>query len=107
MWRGRIAEAKERIDQIFELLLRCAKRGIVDADTALIRNNNIGFLPDKAIYIDTGKLRVSDVSLNREHFEKDLKRLLPFYKWLAKYYPVLAEYYDLRKKQLVATYEDN
>ncbi|MBS0654356.1 MAG: hypothetical protein JSR46_01135 [Verrucomicrobia bacterium] len=107
MWQGKTDEAKERIDQLFTLLFNCTKKGIVDVDTALVRNNNIGFLPDRAIYIDTGKLRVSDVILDRSDFEKDVKRLFPLYKWLAKYYPVLAEYYELKKNEMIAAYEDN
>lgn len=104
MCEGKIDEAKGRVNQLFDLLFRSAKHGIIDVDPGLIRNNNVGFLPDRAIYIDTGKLRISDTILDRQFFEEDVKRLSPLYKWLVKYYPILAEHYLVRQNELIALF---
>lgn len=104
MCKGNVVEAQERIDQVLMLLFEAAKKGIIDADPSLIRNNNIGFLADRAIYIDTGKLRLVKDELTRKDFVKDLKRLKPFYKWLQAYYPELAEHFAMKQQQLIDTY---
>jgi hypothetical protein len=100
MAEGKVDEAKGRIDQIFALLVRCSKNGILDTDGALIRKNNLGFLDDHAIYIDSGKLQVKEEIKRKDRFEKDLKRLNPLRSWLDEKYPVLGDYFD-EKKQIV------
>lgn len=104
MCAGEVEAAKERIDQMLMLLQTCAKKNIVDTDTGLIRRNNIGFLETRAIYVDTGKLRLVKQKLTRKDFVKDLKRLEPFYKWLLAYYPELAAHYAQKRKQLIDNY---
>ena len=104
MCEGRVAQAKDRVDQVLMLLFEAAKKGIVDADTGLIRNNNIGFLETRAIYVDTGKLRLKKDQLTKKDFIKDLKRVKPFYKWLQAYYPELAEHYSMKHDQLIQMY---
>ncbi len=104
MQSGRVAEAKNRIDQIFMLLFETAKKGIVDADTGLIRNDNIGFLDTRAIYVDTGKLRLVKDSVSKKDFVKDLRRLKPLYKWLQAYYPELAEHFAIKQQQVLDAY---
>ncbi len=104
MQEGRVAEAKNRIDQVLMLLFETAKKGIVDADSGLIRNNNIGFLEARAIYVDTGKLRLVKEPVSKRGFVKDLKRLKPFYRWLQAYYPELAEYFVIKQQQLIDGY---
>lgn len=104
MWQGDIEGAKKRIDQVFTLLFDCAKKGVFDIDTALFRNNNIGLLQDRAIYIDTGKLRYMPDKSTKEAFAKDLKRIKPFHKWLLQYYPELATYYEIREQQFIKAF---
>lgn len=104
MCEGKVAEAKNRLDQVLMLLFEAAKLGIVDADPSLIRNNNIGFLEDRAIYVDTGKLRLVQHKLTRKDFVNDLTRLKPFYKWLQAYYPELAEHFAMKETELVNAY---
>lgn len=101
---GRTEQAKMRIDQVLMLLFEAAKKGVMDADPGLIRNNNIGFLESSAIYVDTGKLRLVKDTLSKRDFIKDLKRLKPFYKWLQAYYPELVEHFAMKQKQLIDSY---
>lgn len=104
MCEGKQDEAKLRIDQVLMLLFEAAKMGIVDRDPSLIRNNNIGFLDDRAIYVDTGKLSLAKQALTRKDFVNDLQRLKPFYKWLQAYYPELAEHYAMKESVLISLY---
>lgn len=101
MKNGDIEGAKERISQIFQLFIDCGKKGVIDTDGALIRKHNLGFLDDRAIYIDTGKLTVRNENKIKERFAKDLKRLRPFEKWLKSNYPELIEHYMTSKQQAV------
>lgn len=98
MAEGRIDDAKKRIDQIFELLLDCSRKSVQDMDGALIRKNNLGFLGDRAIYIDGGKLVYRETIRSKKYFEKDLKRLNPLRKWFVENYPVLVEHFDAQMK---------
>ena len=93
MQEGNVDLAKQRIDQIFMLLKTCAKKGIADMDTQLIRKNNLGFLPDSCIYVDTGKITRKESMKSPERFKKDLERLDPLYDWLKTHYPELAAYF--------------
>ncbi len=101
MQEGRKDEAQARISQIFTLLATCAKKGIADMDTQLIRKNNLGFLPDRAIYIDTGKITRKESMKTRERFEKDLERLKPLHEWLKEHYPELATYFEEAQKSIL------
>jgi hypothetical protein len=102
MWQGDENQAKRRIDQIFELLLACSKKGVVDADPNLIKNDNIGFTEERAIYIDIGKLRKKHVT--KAEFAKSLDRLKLLSRWLREYYPELADYFDKKKKATIDSY---
>ncbi len=104
MKEGRVADAKVRIDQIFTLLVTCAKKGIADMDNQLIRKNNLGFLPDSAIYIDTGKITRKESMKNKERFALDLKRLEPLYDWLQENYPELAVHFRSKQQAVLANF---
>ena len=86
------------------LLYEAAQKGVKDVDPGLIRNNNIGFLETRAIYVDTGKLRLVKERLTKKEFVKDLKRLDPFYKWLQTYYPQLADHFASKRVELIDGY---
>jgi hypothetical protein len=102
MKQGKEDEAKQRISQIFDLLASCAKKGVLDTDGALIRKNNLGFLDDRAIYIDAGKLALKDRIKKKEAFESDTKRRLrPFAKWLEQTWPKLSLYYDKQQDKAI------
>lgn len=101
MQEGNIEEAKSRIEQIFALLVECAKMGVCDTDGALIRKNNLGFLPDRAIYVDMGKLAKKESIKTKERLIQDLQRLDPLKAWLSQNYPELADHFELTKKQVI------
>jgi hypothetical protein len=101
MWEGNIDEAKKKIDQVFMLLASSAKKGVLDIDKSLIRNNNIGLLENQAIYIDIGKLRLRPEMKEKKNFVQDLRRLKPLYKWLKLYYPELADYFVQKQTQVL------
>ena len=94
MHEGKTAEAKKRIDQIFALLITMSRKGIQDRDGALIRNDNIGFLEDRAIFIDTGKFSLSKKQLTRADVEHDMRRVRPLANWLQKNYPDLSLHFE-------------
>ena len=101
MSEGRVDEAKVRIDQIFQLLADCAHKGIQDQDGALIRKHNLGFLDDRAIDIDSGKLTSKVGIRKRARFTEDLQRLRPLKKWLQERYPGLALHFEKAQKQAI------
>ncbi len=107
MNEGRVDEAKARIDQIFDLLLSMAQKGFLDGDLALMRNNNIGFVQDRAIYIDTGHITHRNHVNVKERmvFEFDT-RVAPLHDWLKMRYPELATYYKERASEILAGLPD-
>lgn len=103
MEEGKVDQAKKRLDQIVDLLTVCAKRGVLDLDRALIKKDNLGFLQDRAIYIDAGKfVEVEKVTLDQ--FKRDLTRLRPLYKWLMYSHPFLANHLERRQKQAIDSF---
>jgi len=101
-----VAKAKERIDQIFQLLTACAKKGVLDMDGALISKNNIGFLEDRAIYIDAGRLAHTNSIKTKEKFTRDLKRLRTLHKWFMQQYPGLANYFEVAKNKAIENFSN-
>ena len=91
--RGDEEGAYRRIDQIFELFLDCARKGIMDTDGALVRKDNLGFFEDRAIYIDGGKLAPRNSPLTKKAFLRDIKRLYPLEKWLKETDPRLEKHF--------------
>lgn len=104
MQRGDVEGACLRINQIFALLGDCAKKGVCDTDGALIRKNNLGFLPDRAIYVDTGKLARKESIKTKERFVQDLTRLQPLYEWLFERYPELATHFQQEQLAVIDAY---
>lgn len=90
MYHGKEDEANEKIDAIFTLFRNSIKQGIYDRDPGLIRNNNIGLVGNKAIYVDTGKLAKFEDGETHKIVLYDIKCAKPLHKWLKKYYPSLA-----------------
>lgn len=104
MEQGEVEQAKARVDQIFDLLLSLAKKGFVDGDDALIRNNNLGLTKDRAIYIDTGHLfRASNLDIaERMRYEFEV-RLDPLEKWLNVAYPDLGVHYRASRERIMSS----
>ena len=101
MYRGNVKECKKRILSIFDLLNNCMKKKIWDRDKALIRNDNIGFLEDRAIYVDTGKFSPFMEKRPGYYANYDLKRLKPLEKWLRLNYPVLAKSFAKQAREYI------
>lgn len=101
---GNLHEAKLRIDQIFTLLTTCAKKGIADLDNQLIRKNNLGYLTDQAIYIDTGKITRKESIKTLARFKVDLKRLQPLYEWLQELSPELALHFSAKQEDVLKNF---
>lgn len=83
--QGNIDEAKVRIQAIFSLLSSLREKELVDRDGALIRNGNIGFIGNKAILMDTGKLCI--LADKKKITLHDLNRLRPLISWCEKAFP--------------------
>lgn len=104
MANGQVEQAQARLDQIFDLLLSLAQKGFLDGDTALMRNNNIGFVADRAVYIDTGHItRHENVNLHDRMRYEFTVRLAPLHDWLKVRYPELAAYYVKRQQEMLAS----
>ncbi len=102
----RFDEAKKRIDQLFSLLSDCAQKGIQDTDNALIYKNNLGFLDDRAIYIDGGKLSRNDSIRRKDKFVKDLNRLKPLLKWMKEKAPSLVPLYNEAQEEAILAFPE-
>lgn len=86
--RGDDEGLERRANQLITLFETLACRGCIDIDDGAIARNNIGFLSDRAVFIDIGTFRTaSDV---KERFKQDISRLNPVYQWLKKKDPTLA-----------------
>jgi hypothetical protein len=103
MDQGNVALAKQRIDQVIDLLVSLARKGFADGDDALIRNNNIGFTKDRAVYIDTGHIfRAQNLDvLERMRYEFQV-RLDPLEHWLNVMYPDLGAYYHAKREETLS-----
>ncbi len=106
MKEERLEEAKERIDQLFQLLKATAQKGILDTDGALIYKNNVGYVADQAVYIDIGQFVYKDTIRTKERFILDLRRLRPLYKWLLARYPALATHFEKSQAEVIESFED-
>lgn len=107
MKEGDFDVACRRIDQIFDLLATCAKKGVADNDSQLIRKNNLGFLKNRAIYIDTGKIALKESMKTKDRFKEDLDRLKPLYEWLHEHYPTLAEHFLHEQNRVLVSFLNN
>lgn len=65
---------KQRIDQLFDLYISEYTRGLFDSDHNIM--SNTGFLNDKAIRIDVGRLSVQTDMQKPEVYNPDLKKII-------------------------------
>jgi len=91
MAEGNVEGTKRRIQQLFAFYLSAYRRGILDNDHKLI--DNTGFVGDRVIRQDVGRLVLDPEIQNLENIKTDLrkivrKRLQP---WFKSYYP---QYYS-------------
>jgi hypothetical protein len=97
----KLKEAAARIDSVFTLLAACREKGVIDRDGSLVRNGNIGFVENRAILVDTGKLcRIND---RRRLTLHDLNRLKPMLSWLETACPELVPTYKVAQERYKAS----
>jgi len=94
---GNKQNAKMCIKAFFEAMIFCAKKGILDQDTAIRRN--FGFINEKAVFIDTGSLIKDESIKEATNLKNDLMiKSRRLYRWIRKHHP---EYIPFFEKQLI------
>jgi len=87
---GDVATAKLRIGQIFNMYLSEYRKGILDHDHGVMQN--AGFIGDRPIHLDIGKIHYDENISQPENYQKDLLKLA--YKmqfWIKNNFP---QYYE-------------
>ena len=90
-----------RLDQLIDLIVQRAKVGIVDPDGRLLQNNNLGYVDDRAIYIDMGTFYRSYKSTDRPHLESDFRQIKPIVALLKSHDPKLAKAFTMRMQAAI------
>lgn len=84
--QGDVATAKKRIGQIFDLYLSEYSKGIYDHDHGVMQN--AGFIGERPIHLDVGKLNNDDRMRQPEVYQEDLYKVGSKMKvWLDDNYP--------------------
>lgn len=90
MKKNDLQGTKQALQQIVNLLISCSKKGIFDKDTNF--NKNMGFVGNRAIFIDMGEFYRNERLENPEYCLHYLTlQMFPFKKWLWKNYPSVLE----------------
>lgn len=93
MHKGDISLVEQRIKQIFDLYLLEYNKGIYDRDHGVLHNT--GFVNEKPIHLDVGKLTKDERMKKKEYFKPDLLLIVQkFNTWFKANYP---EHYPLLK----------
>ncbi len=88
--RGDVASATKRFQSLIGLFLSEYSRGIYDQDHNLMHNT--GFIGDKPVRFDVGKMAKDEEMKTPEGSQKDLAAVMRrIDHWLGKYYPQYAE----------------
>ncbi len=85
--RHEVETAKLYINHIFELYADEYKKGLTDSDHNVM--SNTGFVGNKAIHIDVGRLALNQQMQDSEKFKKDLKKIAHkrFGRWIRAHHP--------------------
>lgn len=87
---GELELAKQRVRQVIELYLSEYAKGIYDRDHGVL--HNIGFIGEKPIHLDIGKLTDAPHMKNPENWESDLEVVvMKYHRWMREKHP---EYYE-------------
>lgn len=88
--KGDTEEAKHKIDEIISLYLLEYSKGIYDRDHGVMHNT--GFVDEKPIHLDIGKLSDAPEMRNPEVYRKDLRKVVQKMElWVRTHYP---QYYQ-------------
>ncbi len=105
MKRGETEKAKKAIDSLIDLIVTRSKRGYHDRDPNI--RTNCGFLGEKAIKIDVGRLVKEDCVKQKKVFEKEFIRIMhPFEDWLRIAHPELALYVQEKINETLVNFEE-
>jgi hypothetical protein len=78
-----------RLKELVHLFNELVSRNVVDIDDGAFMRDNIGFLPDRAVYIDIGTFVATDLAQDR--FIQDKRRFKPVIDWLQTKDQMLAD----------------
>lgn len=92
-FENEIGKEYERIDQIIHLFVNRAKRFVIDTDGGIFVRDNIGFLGERAVFIDIGTFIKSEQSMTRKQLTEDFEKLQPFALWLEEKNRAFATYF--------------
>lgn len=99
MKEGQVDKAKESITALVDLILTRCRRGINDRDPSI--DTNCGFLEDRAIKIDIGRMQLDPAFRSPTvALEQVVKITAPFNEWLKTRYPELAIHLEQEWEQL-------
>lgn len=83
---GELTLAQYRIDQIFDLYLSEYQKGVYDRDHGVMHNT--GFVGDKPIHLDVGKLTHDESMKNPDVWQKDIEKIArKINLWISVNYP--------------------
>jgi hypothetical protein len=89
--QGRISEAVNAIDRLMQMPYALYKNGMRDRDIVFI--NNYGFIEDKPVLFDVGRLFPAHGELGRKKMEKKAALFMSsIYSWIKANYPELTLY---------------
>lgn len=105
MNEGNIPIVEQRIKQIFDLYLLEYSKGIYDRDHGVMHNT--GFVGDRAIHLDVGKLTKDDRMKEKEYYQPDLLLIVKkFNVWFKanypQHYPTLKAYMDSQMQTILS-----
>jgi hypothetical protein len=84
--KGDLALAKKRMDGILELYLLEYQKGIYDRDHGVMHNT--GFVQERAIHLDVGKLTKDEKIRQLSNYRQDLVKVVKKFEiWMRKNYP--------------------
>jgi hypothetical protein len=99
MKKGEVEKAKQSIDAILALITGRCEKGYHDRDPNI--RTNCGFLGEKAIKIDVGRLMKMEEIRKKERMLQELFRICgPFQIWLDNTYPTLGTYLKGRLEEI-------
>lgn len=95
---GNVAKFNERVNQIFDLYFSEYHKGIYDRDHGVMHNT--GFVGDKPIHLDVGKLSEDEMIKQPQNYKEDLQKIVnKITSWVQQNYP---QYY----KEIAKNIED-
>lgn len=93
MVKGDLAEARQALRAILEVIVSRCKKGIFDEDPRIHRN--FGFVNDKPIFIDVGRFVRDPLRKDPSVYKADLRTITKrFRSWLNESYPELVTILD-------------